>query len=98
MVEAEVEDEEGLFRSGSLIRGWDFDSAFACGVDGLRCALSRSVVSCIWLAMPELGAVCGEEGGFGAVIDGESDGDTSSRIVLYRRTKATVRSKSCGPE
>ena len=45
VMDAEREDEEGLFRSGSLIRGWAFESASASGVGGLRFALSRSTVS-----------------------------------------------------
>lgn len=97
VMDAEGEDEEALFRSGSLIRGWVFEPASASGVGDLRFALSRSTVSCIWLATLGFGEDCGERG-FEAGRERAFDGDISSIMVLYFRTKATVLSKSCGPE
>ena len=48
VIDAEGEDEKGLFLSGSLISGWALESASASGVAGLRLALSRSTVASIW--------------------------------------------------
>ena len=97
VVDAEGEDEEWLCRSGNLIRGWPFEPTSASGVGDLIFALSRSTVSCIWLATSGFRGDCGERG-FEAGVERAFDAGISSIMDLYFRTKATVLLKSCGPE
>ena len=97
VMDAQGEDEEGLCRSGNLIRGWAFESTSASGARGLMFALSRSTVSCIWLAMWGFRGDCGERI-FEAGVERTFNAGISSIMALYFRTKATVLSKSCGPE